>query len=105
MGKLPDHYSKFIEAYPEVGRAYKSLGEAATSAGPLDRKTISLVKLAMAVASAQEGATHSHARKSLEAGATPEEIRHAVVQAVTTLGFPNMMRGLAWVEDVLEKQG
>ena len=101
MKNLPEHYSKFIEAYPEVGLAYKALGEAASGAGPLDKKTVSLIKLGMAIASAQEGATHSHTRKSIEAGATPEEIRHAVLQAVTTLGFPSMMRGLAWVDDVL----
>ena len=104
MGKLPDHYAKFIEAFPEVGQAYQSLGEAAAGAGPLDKKTLSLVKLAMAVAAGQEGGTHSHTRKSLQAGATPVEIRHAVIQGVTTLGFPNMMRGLAWDEDVLTKE-
>jgi alkylhydroperoxidase/carboxymuconolactone decarboxylase family protein YurZ len=104
MGKLPDHYSRFIENYPGVGQAYKSLGEEASAAGPLDRKTICLVKLGMAIASAQEGATHSHTRKALEAGVSPDELRHAALQAVTTLGFPNMMRGLAWVEDVLGKQ-
>lgn len=101
MAKLPDHYKAFLEAYPDVARAYQSLGEAATNAGPLDKKTICLIKLSMAIGAAQEGATHSHTRKSLEAGLTPDEIRHAVLQAVTTLGFPNMMRGLAWVEDVL----
>jgi len=103
MSKLPSHFLKFVESYPEVGAAYRSLGEAATKAEPLDKKTISLVKLAMAIASGQEGATHSHTRKALEAGATAEEIRHAALQGVTTLGFPSMMRGLAWVEDVLAK--
>ena len=103
MSKLPSHYLKFVEAYPEVGAAYRSLGEAAATAGPLDKKTTALIKLAMSMASAQEGATHSHTRKALDAGASPEEIRHAVIQGVTTLGFPSMMRGLAWVEDVLNK--
>ena len=35
-------------------------------------------------------------------GASPDEIRHAVLLATTTLGFPGMMRGLAWAQDVLE---
>ena len=32
-----------------------------------------------------------------------EQIRHAVLLAVTTIGFPSMMRARAWVEDVLSK--
>ena len=50
-----------------------------------------------------EGSTHSSVRKALGAGCSKEEIRHAVFLAVTTLGFPSMMRGRAWVEDVLSK--
>jgi 4-carboxymuconolactone decarboxylase len=103
MKNLPGHFSKFLEAYPKVAEAYNALGTATAEAGPLDIKTQCLIKLGMAVASAQEGATHSHVRKSLEAGASADEIRHAVILATTTLGFPTMMRGLAWVGDVLEK--
>ena len=33
-----------------------------------------------------------------------EEIRHAVILSVTTLCFPSMMRGRAWVEDVLARK-
>ena len=32
---------------------------------------------------------------------TPEEIRHAVLLATTTLGFPTMMKTLSWVEDII----
>ncbi|MBI5707902.1 MAG: carboxymuconolactone decarboxylase family protein [Armatimonadetes bacterium] len=103
MTKFPKHFSKFLEDYPDLGQAYMSISDAVSAAGPLDRKTSCLVKLGMAVGSAQEGATHSQVRKALEAGATPDELRHAVLLAVTTLGFPSMMRGLAWVEDVLAK--
>ncbi|MFN9707087.1 MAG: carboxymuconolactone decarboxylase family protein, partial [Planctomycetota bacterium] len=35
------------------------------------------------------------------AGCTPAEIRHAVVLATTTLGFPSTMAALRWVDDVL----
>lgn len=97
---MPDHYEQFIQRYPGVGSAYRALGEAA-GVGPLDKKTIALIKLGMSIATNMEGATHSHTRKAVAAGATPDEIRHAILQAVTTLGFPSMMRGLAWVNDVL----
>src|SRR5438270_4493220 len=101
MRKPPERFNAFVEKYPEVGDAYQALGKAVASAGPLDGKTRELIKLGVAIAAGQEGGTHSHARKALDAGATADELRHAAMQTLTTLGFPTMMRGLAWVEDVI----
>jgi alkylhydroperoxidase/carboxymuconolactone decarboxylase family protein YurZ len=44
----------------------------------------------------------SSTRKALEAGASPEEIAHAVLLAMTTTGFPNMIAALQWVDEVLK---
>lgn len=104
MAKLPNHYVAFTESHPKIAAAYRALGEAVAEGGPLDEKTRALVKLAMAIGAKMEGSAHSQARKALEAGATPDEIRHAVLQATTTLGFPAMMAGLSWVQDVLESE-
>ena len=41
-------------------------------------------------------------RFALKAGCTETEIRHTVVLATTTLGFPSMMKCLSWVDDVLK---
>ncbi|GMR24022.1 MAG: carboxymuconolactone decarboxylase family protein [Acidobacteriota bacterium] len=101
MSQLPGHYEKFLNQFPGVGDAYKALGGACREAGPLDSKSLALVKIGLAVGAGLEGATHSHVRRALEAGVTNEEIRHAVIQGTTTIGFPRMMAGLAWVEDVL----
>lgn len=46
----------------------------------------------------------SHVRRALEAGATPEEIRHALILLVSTIGFPTVVAALTWAEDVLEKR-
>ena len=100
--KLPSRYVEFFERYPEVGKAYREMGAAVNIAGPLDRKTQALVKLGVAIGARMEGAVHSHVRKCREAGATSDEIRHAVLQATTTLGFPNMMAALSWADDVLQ---
>ena len=102
MSKLPKHFTDFVETYPDVGRAYSDLGKAVSASGPLDKKTQLLVKVGIAIAAGQEGGTHSNARKALDAGATPEELRHTAMLGLTTIGFPNMMRGLAWIEDVLK---
>lgn len=99
---LPRHYATFTEKHPEVAQALEQLGLSLKAAGPLDAKTIELLRLATAVGARAEGAVHSHARRAREAGATPQEIRHAVLLAITTIGFPGAMAAMTWVNDVLE---
>jgi len=97
----PRRYQQFRRKYPAVMRAYESLGEATAQAGPLDAKSRALVKLGIAIGAWREGAVHSHTRRVLAAGCSLDEIRHVVLLATTTLGFPSMMAALTWVEDVL----
>ena len=104
MRQLPKRFEMFTEEFPDVAEAYRVLGDTLSRSGPLDQKTICLIKIGMSVGSGQEGATRSHTRKAIDAGATREEIRHAVIVSVTTLGFPMMMRGLSWVDDVLSSE-
>jgi 4-carboxymuconolactone decarboxylase len=48
-----------------------------------------------------EGAVHSHTRRAVEAGCSTAEIRHVALLAITTIGFPSMMKTLSWVEDIV----
>lgn len=99
---LPKRYTKFKEDYSEAAQAYETMGEAVHKAGPLDDKTRALIKLAISTGSRMEGAVHSHTRKALDAGLTPEEIRHAVLLALPTIGLPSTMAALSWVDDILD---
>ena len=101
MAKLPGFYERFFDNHPVVGEAHATLGEACKTAGPLSTREAELVKIGISVAAGLEGAAHSHVRRALEAGASPDEIKHAVILATTTVGFPRMMAGLAWAEDIL----
>jgi alkylhydroperoxidase/carboxymuconolactone decarboxylase family protein YurZ len=101
MSKLPSYYSAFREAHPEVARAYEALGDATRAAGPLEARHAELVKLALAAGARLEGAVHSHARRAIEAGASPEQVRHVALLAVTTLGFPAAMAIRAMIDDVV----
>ncbi len=101
MTTLPAAYEAFKRAYPAVWEAYDRLGAAAHGAGPLDEKSRALVKLGMAIGRQIEGATHAHVRLALQSGVTADEIRHVVLLAVTTLGFPAMMTVRTWVEEAL----
>ncbi|HXE72518.1 MAG TPA: carboxymuconolactone decarboxylase family protein [Candidatus Nitrosotenuis sp.] len=98
---LPGTYRRFLERFPQVGKAYEGLGEACKGAGPLDEKTQQLVKLALAIGARSEGSVHSHARRALEAGATREELEHVVALAITSVGFAQAIAAWTWVCDVL----
>ncbi len=98
---LPRIYERFQEEFPEVFRDYRQLGVSTRKAGPLDEKTQDLVKLGIAVGANSRGAVMSHTRKARAAGATPEEILHVVLLALTTTGFPNMIAAMRWVDEVL----
>jgi len=98
---LPNVYLRFREDYPGVATALDGLGEAADAAGPLDDRTVRLVKLGLAIGAAAEGAVRSNARKALAAGASPEELRQVAVLAFTTCGFPLGIAGMGWIDEVL----
>ena len=49
--KIPKTYLKFREDYPEVAKNYENLGQSLAELGALDKRTVVLVKLALAVAS------------------------------------------------------
>lgn len=83
-------------------QCFSALADACREAGPLDEKTCRLVKLALAIAAATEGGTHSAVRHAKEAGITIEEMEHVVLLGVTTLGFPAAGRALAWIHDTKE---
>lgn len=99
--KLPGHYRRLLETYPQYMEALNELGEVVQKQGPLEGKTAQLVQLAAAVALGSEGAVHSHTRRALAAGASPEEIRHSLILLTSTLGFPRVSAALSWAEDVL----
>lgn len=102
MSVLPKPFLEFKRLYPEVFSSYESLGNAAREAGPLSDRDIALVRLATAAGAGMEGAIHAHCRRALEKGLTADEIRHAIILGVTTLGFPSMMANLSRVNDVLD---
>ena len=96
-------YQRFRKQYPDYFGAIEALGTAVRQAGPLDEQVVQLVQLGAAAAIRSEGAVHSHARRALEAGASPEQVRHAVLSITSTIGFPTVIAALSWVDDVLER--
>ena len=103
---LPKPYRRFNDSHPEIAAAYQALGQAChEQGGPLEPRLRHLIKLGIATAVQSEGAVKSHARQALAAGAAAEELRHAVLMALTTTGFPRTVAALEWVDEVLAARG
>lgn len=101
MGYLPDVNKKFEAEFPEISKAYHDLASVCHEWGPLDERTRRLVKLGIAVGLCSQGAVRSHARRALEEGMSPEEVRHTVLLSLSTIGFPLMIAALHWADEVI----
>jgi alkylhydroperoxidase/carboxymuconolactone decarboxylase family protein YurZ len=102
-GDLPPVLAEFAGEYPEVWEAYCRLGEASASAGPLDAKAQRLVKLGIAIGAQRQGAVHSHAKRALRAGCTPEELVHVGILAITTAGWPGAFAAICWINEAITR--
>jgi 4-carboxymuconolactone decarboxylase len=98
---LPPHFKNFVKKYPDVWDAHQKLTEACADAGPLDRKTRELIKVAIAGTANQETAVERHVVMAIEEGAKKEEIYHAILLMTTIIGFPRTSAALKWAERAL----
>jgi 4-carboxymuconolactone decarboxylase len=101
MTNKPKLYDKLKKQYPQYIEAVEVLGKAVGTAGPLEEKTLHLIHIGAAAAQRAEGAVHSHTRRALKAGATVEEIHHALIALTSTIGFPQVTAAISWVDDVI----
>jgi AhpD family alkylhydroperoxidase len=100
MTTFTKNYDWILQNFKEVMQKQQDLGKALREAGPVDEKTSQLIQLGAAAASKAEGAVHSHVKRALGAGATPEEIYHAIILLTSTIGFPAVAAALSWARDI-----
>ena|SRR5437867_13419242 len=100
--KPPKTYETFIRRYPKLGQAWEKISEAGQD-GPLDAKSVRLIKLAIAIGAMREGAVHSGVRKALAGGITVEEVEQVIALAAGTLGMPSTVAVFSWVHDELDR--
>lgn len=103
MAALPEHYLTLRKRFKKFFSAVDNLGKAARAAGPIDAKTSHLIQLAAAAAIKSEGSVHSHTRRALAEGATPEEIYHAIILSASIIGFPTVSAALSWADDIIQE--
>src|SRR5262245_12193623 len=102
--KPPETYQAFVQRYPKIGRAWEAIAETGRE-GPLEEKTVRLIKLGVALGALREGAVHASVRKALALGITREEIEQVVALAAGTLGLPATVAVFSWVQDTLAQDG
>ena len=102
--KLPAAAGNIAKQFPDLWKAYQGLGKSASDAGPLDDRQKRLVKLGLAIALGSEGAVHSHARRALQEGFSAEDVKHAALLAIPTIGFPRAVAALSWITDVTDAE-
>lgn len=94
-------YDDFRERYPRLAEVYDEVSLACHQKGPLGAKERRLIKLGIAIGRDSKGAVATEARRALEEGISPEELRHAVLMCVPTGGFPAAVSAMQWVEEVI----
>jgi 4-carboxymuconolactone decarboxylase len=99
---MPEIFKSFTETYPELAEAIEQVGKLSSQAGPLDEKTKHLVQMGIGLGVGSKGGVRSHARQALEAGASREEILHALLSGTSTVGFPAMIAAYGWARAALD---
>lgn len=95
-------YQDFLQRFPRLGEAWSQIHEEEAQ-GPLDARTVRLVKLAVAMGAFREGAVRSAVRKATAAGLTQEELEQVVALGASTLGMPSAVAVYTWLQDALPK--
>lgn len=98
------HYQYLLSKFPETMKSVENLGATVREAGPLDNKTTELIQLAVAASAQSTGSVHSHTRRAIAAGASKEEIEHALLVLISTIGFPKVAAALAWIQEITDSE-
>ena len=99
---MPETLDHFKAQYPKSWKAYEQLRDTCDAEGPLDRKTIELIKIGISTALEHDGGLVAHISQARKAGATDNEIGHAVLVATGLVGFPSVLAASETARDYLK---
>lgn len=100
---LPGTFKEFIARFPELGRAHESVARAVEEAGPLDAKSLALVKIGICLGAGLESALRSHVRRAMQHGASKMEVEQAILLGMNTVGFPRTVAAWSWAHQQFER--
>jgi alkylhydroperoxidase/carboxymuconolactone decarboxylase family protein YurZ len=102
-GGVPATFKDFVSKYPALGRAHEGVAKAVDDAGPLDAKTLALIKIGICIGAGLESALRSHVRRALQHGATPAEVEQAILLGMNTVGFPRTVAAWSWAQEQFKR--
>ncbi|MDD5008538.1 MAG: carboxymuconolactone decarboxylase family protein [Syntrophorhabdaceae bacterium] len=92
MKDVHEVFTRFREEFPRIYEGHEALGkEIHVQGGPLSEKVRWLIKIAVSGASGHKISLETHIARGKEAGLTDEEIKHALLLLLPTVGFPAFM--------------
>ena len=93
MEDLHPIFLDFKTEFPKIYDMHKALGkEIHEQGGPLPENIRWLIKIVISAALNHKRALETHIGKAKEAGVTSEEIQHALLLLIPTVGFPAFMK-------------
>lgn len=99
---MPETLDNFKKEFPKAWAAYGQLKKACDQEGPLDSKTVELIKVGISVALEHEGGAVAHISQAKKAGAQESEIYHAILLATGLAGFPAVLAGFTTAKKYLK---
>lgn len=99
----PKPYKDFVRKYPLLDQAWELTAKAGGE-GPLDERTLRLVKLGIAAGAQREGAVRASVRKALGLGISRAELDQVVALAAGTMGFPATVALFSWIADEVSRK-
>ncbi len=104
MAGIPEELDEIITHFPKFwSEAGHLFTETLYESAGLDRKTIELILLALLAGRRWETGVKVHTATALQHGATPEEIRGALLMSMAVFSTSSAVQGLHWAEPVLKQ--
>jgi AhpD family alkylhydroperoxidase len=91
----------FKNEFPSVWATYEAMRNVCDQQGPLDRKTVELIKVGVSVALDRHGGLIAHISQAQRAGAQEAEIYHAILTTMSLAGFPATLGAFATAREHL----
>ena len=88
---VPRTLRDFEARFPDVWKQYRGLRDACDRGGPLPPKTRELIKIGIEVARRRRGGLVAHMTRAKRAGASNQEIYHAILLAAPLVGIPDLL--------------
>jgi len=102
VADVPEELKEIIRHFPEFwSEAGHLFTQTLYESAKLDRKTIELILLALLAARRWETGVKVHTMAALQHGATPAEIRGALLVSIAVFSTSSAVQGLHWAEPIL----